>query len=224
MTLRSAALALSGFALAACGGNSAGFGTSALGGYVSLPAVSGSYSIGPGDLLRVQVLQVPELSSDNLRVDPSGAVSLPVLGSVRAAGLTTAELAESLRVQLGEQYLQNPHVSVSIVEAADQKISVDGAVTKPGVYEMQGRTTLMQAIAMAEGATRVANTRRVAVFRNIDGQRSVALFDLSAIRAGEAADPVLMGDDVVVVDSSRLNSVLRDVVQALPGLAVFRSY
>ena len=110
---------------------------------------------------------------------------------------------------------------MTVSEAASQKITVDGAVTKPGVYKMNGRTTLMQAVAMAEGPTRVADLESVAVFRTSGGRRMVAVFDLRAIRGGHAQDPVLFGDDVVVVDTSRLNANIRDALQALPGLAVF---
>ena len=86
---------------------------------------------------------------------------------------------------------------------------------------MHGRTTLVQAVAMAEGATRVADLRKVAVFRDTPDGRMVALYDLREIRGGRLEDPTLRGDDIVVVDTSRLNAALRDVIQALPGLAVF---
>src|SRR5690606_969344 len=102
-----------------------------------------------------------------------------------------------------------------------QKITVDGAVTKPGVYEMRGSISLLQAVAMAEGPTRIADLTKVAVFRTIDGRRSVALFDLAAIRQGRADDPQVRGDDVIVVDTSRLSSTLREVLAAVPALAVF---
>jgi polysaccharide export outer membrane protein len=115
-------------------------------------------------------------------------------------------------------------VTVTVIEAASQKITVDGAVTKPGVYEMRGSTSLLQAVAMAEGPSRVADLSKVAVFRTINGQRSVALFDLGAIRQGRAEDPQVLGDDVIVVDASRLNSALREVVTALPALSIFRPF
>jgi polysaccharide biosynthesis/export protein len=126
--------------------------------------------------------------------------------------------------RLGTQYLRNPQVSVVVLEAASQKITIDGAVTKPGVYEMRGTTSLLQAVAMAEGPTRVADLSKVAVFRTVDGQRSVALFDLGAIRQGRADDPAVRGDDIIVVDTSRMSAFMRDVIAALPGLSVFRPY
>lgn len=183
--------------------------------------LSVSYRIGVGDKLALRVFQVENLSFDEIFVDAAGNLQLPLLGSVTAAGLTPAELSREMELRLGARYLRNPQVMVSVIEAAGQKITIDGAVNKAGVYEMRGRTTLMQAVAMAEGATRVASLDSVAVFRTVDSRRMVAIFDLGAIRNGHAPDPVLMGDDVVVVDTSRLSANMRSIVEALPGLAVF---
>ena len=182
--------------------------------------VSG-YRIGPSDKLALTVFQVEDLSFEEIFVDASGKLQLPLLGSVQAAGLTPAELSTDLERRLGERYLRNPRVSVSVSEAASQKITVDGAVMKPGVYEMRGRTTLLQAVAMAQGGTRIADMKKVAVFRSTDGRPMVAVFDLAAIRRGETVDPVVLGDDVVVVDTSRLSARYRDIIELLPGLSVF---
>lgn len=185
---------------------------------------SSSSVIAARDVLRVTVFQVPDLSVPEVRVDGAGLIELPLIGSVRAAGRTPTQLAEDIRVRLAARYLQNPQVTVSVDTPSVPKVTIDGAVGQPGVFEMQGRTTLMQAIAMARGTTNISNSRSVAVFRTIDGQRSAAIFDLTAIRRGQAEDPVLMNDDVVVVDVSRLNSALRDAIGILPAFAVFRSY
>ncbi|WP_426026879.1 polysaccharide biosynthesis/export family protein [Brevundimonas sp. TWP2-3-4b2] len=187
----------------------------------SAGADASGYRIGPSDKLSVTVFQVEDLTFAEIFVDASGKLQLPLLGSVQAAGLTPAELSTDLERRLGERYLRNPEVSVSVSEAASQKITVDGAVMKPGVYEMRGRTTLLQAVAMAQGGTRIADLKRVAVFRSTDGGPMVAVFDLAAIRRGETADPVVLGDDVVVVDTSRLSARHRDIVEILPGLGIF---
>ena len=186
---------------------------------VSLP--SAEYRIGVGDKLDIRVFQVADLSFEELVVDTSGNINLPLIGAVRGAGRTSGEMASDIAERLAAQYLRDPQVTVTVKEAASQKITVDGAVTKPGVYEMRGSTSLLQAVAMAEGPSRVADLTKVAVFRSIDGRRSVALFDLAAIRQGRASDPQVLGDDVIVVDTSRLNSVLREAVGALPALAAF---
>lgn len=185
---------------------------------------SSGYRIGVGDKLNIRVFQVPDLSFEDLVIDSSGDIQMPLIGSVRGAGLTSSELSAEIAQRLAAQYLRNPQVTVTVTEAASQKITVDGAVTKPGVYVMRGSTTLLQAVAMAEGPTAVADLTKVAVFRTIDGQRSVALFDLQAIRQGRSPDPEVLGDDVLVVDTSRLSAARRDLVAALPALAIFRPY
>jgi polysaccharide export outer membrane protein len=179
------------------------------------------YRIGVGDKLSIRVFQVADLSFEELVVDTSGNINLPLIGAVRGAGRTAGEMSTDIASRLAARYLRDPQVTVTIMEAASQKITVDGAVTKPGVYEMRGSTSLLQAVAMAEGPSRVADLTKVAVFRTIDGRRSVALFDLSAIRQGRASDPQVLGDDVIVVDISRLSSGLREAVGALPALAAF---
>ena len=183
-----------------------------------------AYRIGVGDKLAVRVFQVPDLSFDELVVDTSGNIQMPLIGSVQSAGRTSTEMSSDIAARLGARFLRNPQVTVSVAEAASQKITVDGAVAKPGVYEMRGSTSLLQAVAMAQGPSAVADLSKVAVFRTIDGQRSVALFDLASIREGRASDPQVYGDDIIVVDTSRLSVFMREIVAALPGLSIFRPY
>jgi polysaccharide export outer membrane protein len=187
-------------------------------------APQAEYQIAVSDKLSVRVFQVPDLSFDELTVDTSGNIQMPLIGAVQAAGLTSGELSANIAEKLGSQYLRNPQVTVTVTDAAGQKITIDGAVVKPGVYEMSGSTSLLQAVAMAEGPTNVADLTSVAVFRTINGQRSVALFDLAAIRQGRASDPTVLGDDVIVVDISKLNRSFREIVGALPALAIFAAF
>ena len=180
-----------------------------------------AYRIGAGDKLVVNVFQVPDLSLKDVVVDAQGNLQLALLGSVRASGRTPEELSDFIADSLNVRYLRNAQVSVSVSEAASQKVTIDGAVIKPGVYEMQGRTTLLQAVAMAQGPTRVASLSQVVVFRDVEGERRAATIDLGAIRDGQAPDPLLQGDDVVVVGTSRNAVALREIVAALPALSVF---
>ena len=181
-----------------------------------------SYRIGPADQLNITVFQVPDLSVEGIRVDASGSIEMPLIGSVQAAGRSPAELSRDIQARLGARYLRNPRVTVVVPDSASQKITVDGAVTKPGVYVIRGRTSLLQAVALAQGPTRSADLESIAVFRMVDDRRMVAVFDLKAIRSGQAADPVLHGDDVVIVDTSLLSAALRDTLSVLPALALFR--
>lgn len=227
MMFRSLALAVAGLVLASCAGNSAAPEPRAVGPVVyPMPssAVAVEYTIGTGDVLDVVVFQVPGLSKEDVLVDSAGDIQLPLIGAIRAAGLTAPRLAEDIRGRLDRQYLRDPSVSVSVTEAASQKVSVDGSVVDPGVFEMKGPTTLMQAVAMAKGPTRFAELRRVAVFRTIDATPMVAVYDLSAIRRGDAGDPQVLANDVVVVDGSARSAWMRDLLTVLPSLALFTQY
>lgn len=191
----------------------------------AIPATLPEYRIGPLDKLNIVVFQVKDLTLQGVQVDGSGQMSLPLVGSILAAGKTTQQLSGEIADRLRGKYLQDPQVSIWVQEAVSQKVTVDGAVREPGVYAMSGPTTLLQAVAMAKGPdNRLANLSRVAVFRTINGQRSAAVFDLKAIRAGKAEDPEIFGNDVVVVDGSPVKGAIREVLGALPALSIFRPY
>lgn len=182
------------------------------------------YRIGPGDLLKVQVFQVEDLDRD-VRVDNVGRISLPLIGSVEAAGSGVAQLQDRIAARYRERYLRDPQVSVSLQESPTQRITVGGAVTEPGVYPMGApHLTLQQAVAMGRGITNVANPRNVIVFRTVGGERQFARFDLKRIQEGELDDPDIHGGDIVVVDRSGLRTTLRTLVELTPFVAVWRAY
>jgi polysaccharide export outer membrane protein len=162
--------------------------------------------IGPLDRIRVTVFQVQDLSGE-FTVDASGNIDYPLIGSVSAQGLTPPELSQRISQRLARRYLRNPSVQVSFLEQQQQTITVDGSVRQPGVREIRGETTLLRAVALGQGTTEDANLRRVLVFRTIEGQRMAAAFDLQSIRRGEAEDPKIYGNDVVVVDGPHARRV-----------------
>jgi len=181
-----------------------------------------SYRIGPRDTLDIAIFQEPELSGKGIEVDAAGTITLPLIGEVTAAGKTASELGAEIAARFDQRYLRNPQVAVAVAKSVSQKVVVQGEVNQPGVYDIRGRATLLESISMARGESKVAATGKVAIFRTIDGQRMGALFDIGAIRRGEAEDPEIMGNDVVVVGLSRARSIWRDVLSAAPLTAVFR--
>jgi polysaccharide export outer membrane protein len=181
------------------------------------------YRIGPLDKLNVTVFEVKDLTIEKIQVDAGGQILLPLIGAVSAQGKTTTELSAEIARRLGERYLRSPQVSVVVAEAVSQKVSVEGAVNKAGVFELKGRTGLLEAVARAEGTSRTANRRRVTIIRNEEGQPRAATFDLAAIQRGLAPNPELLGNDVVVVDDSRIKTFWRGFVEALPAL-IFVTY
>ncbi len=184
------------------------------------PTVSEAYRLGALDTIVVTVFQVPDLSGEH-QIDPTGVITMPLVGDVVAQGLTPRELADRLREKLGARYLQSPEVQVAVKEAVSERITVEGAVKSPGVFPITGSTSLIQAVALAHGVDDNGNPRRVVVFRTLNGKRQAAAFDLSAIRTGKQPDPKLYGNDVVVVDGSGLKRGFREFIQTIPLLALF---
>jgi polysaccharide biosynthesis/export protein len=109
------------------------------------------YVIGPEDVLRIDVFQVPELSGLTVRVANDGTITVPLLGRINASGLTPTRLAHELQSKWGKNYLQNPEVTVFVQQFQAKPVSVVGAVEKPGLYYLTGPRTLVEVISMAGG-------------------------------------------------------------------------
>jgi polysaccharide export outer membrane protein len=193
--------------------------TSASGAYEGVS----EYRIGPQDLLTISVFGVPELNQD-LRVNTGGNISLPLIGSIQAGGRTIQELEQVIAAKLSANYLQSPQVTVFIKEFTSQRVTVEGAVKKSGIFPITGRTSLLQIIATAGGLDDLADPHALVVFRVIKGQKMAAVFDLEAIRHGAAEDPQIYGDDIVVVDISGSKSAMRRFFQAMPILGIFHPF
>jgi polysaccharide biosynthesis/export protein len=184
---------------------------------VTEPTVGEQYRIGLGDTLRVNVFQEPDVSLPDAVVDADGNVTIPLIGDVKAAGLTNRGLSDDIATRL-RRYLVNPQVTVAVTRAVAYRVFVEGDVNKPGAYALQGDVSLVGALAMAEGVTDVADTRQVLIFRTIEGKRHGAKFDLNAIRGGEAADPGIRPQDVVIVGTSSSKQWIKNLIQLSPVL------
>ncbi|HYU94692.1 MAG TPA: polysaccharide biosynthesis/export family protein [Sphingomicrobium sp.] len=186
----------------------------------TIAPLGSDYRIAPMDTLSVKVFRSQDLSGD-YQVDLTGNISLPLVGEVAAANLTTAQLDQKLTEVLGAKYFENPDVSVGIKSSTRRSVTVDGAVKQAGTFPIVGPTSLMQAVALAGGTTEDANNRRVAVFRTVGGQRQGAAFDLAAIRHGQAKDPAIYPGDIVIVDGSSVKQGFKKFLQSVPLLAIF---
>jgi polysaccharide biosynthesis/export protein len=184
------------------------------------------YRIGSNDLLEIEILNL-DTAKRTVRVNAVGAITMPLIGGVIVAGLTQQEAETHLASLYGEKYLQDPQVSVFIKEFTTERITVDGAVVKPGIYPLVGQMTLLRALALAGGFGQIANTTEVKLFRRGEnGNRHASTFDVEKIRAGKGEDPEVRGDDLIVVqrNSTRAllkDSVLRDVLDYLNPFSIF---
>ena len=180
------------------------------------------YHIGPMDKLTVTVFQVPDLNA-SVQVSESGQITLPLLGQVTAAGKTAAQLQADIAGQLGAKYLQSPQVTVAVQEMLSQQVTIEGAVTKPGVYPTNGKDDPAPDESPSRGPGRHCRRARASSScETVGGQREAAKFDYSAIRGGGTSDPVLIAGDVVVVDTSGLKTAWQGVKSALPVFGFFR--
>lgn len=179
------------------------------------------YLIGPFDTIDVQVFQEPDLTSENVQVDASGRVRLPLVGEVTASGKSAMDLSRELESLYGERYLVRPQITVNITSVVTQKVIVQGEVNSPGVYPIKGSASLLETFSLAGGETQLAALDKVVVLRTIDGQSMGAIFDVASIRRAEAPNPAIYASDVVIVGHSNARGLYRDLLAALPLINVF---
>lgn len=187
---------------------------------VGLPPDPGdelTYRLSPGDTLRIEVFQVADLSGEET-VNDDGSIILPLIGSLRVAGLTPEEAERSIAAALAKDYLQDPQVGIRVTQFANRSFTVAGAVTAPGVFPLTGRTTLMQAIALARGINDVGDDRQVTLFREPTGKPVNAyVIDLKRVQRGELADPLIVSNDKVLVPRSGSAVFLKGLTGGLRG-------
>jgi polysaccharide biosynthesis/export protein len=179
------------------------------------------YKIAPLDVVEISVFGVKDLDR-TVQVSSSGMISLPLIKAVKAGGRTQAQLERDIAAKLEATYLQSPQVSVFVKEYNSQRITVDGAVKKPGIFPITGDVSLLQAIALAEGLSDLADPSGILLFRTVESKRMAARFDLKAIRSGKVQDPMLQAGDIVMVDQSQARTTLNDVKNVLPLSGLFQ--
>lgn len=191
-----------------------------------LPQQPSTYALGTGDQIALQLTPDGEDFNGKLwRIDETGDLNLPMVGTVHAAGLTTADLSRALSKRFGV-YFRDPRVTVSITEMRSQPVSILGAVNTPGVHQLQGHKTLAEVLALAGGLRADAGYRARITRRNEwgpiplagatadkEGNFSVAEVDLKGLM--EASDPsgniAIMPDDVITVPVAEMVYVIGDV-------------
>jgi polysaccharide export outer membrane protein len=174
-------------------------------------AQSAGYRIQPGDQLAITVLEDDTLNRTTL-VLPDGRISVPLAGSVQAAGRTVETVESAIADRLASNFAVRPSVFVSVTAVNDLgetfPIYVVGQVGDPGVREVEPGTTLLQAIALAGGLERFAATKRIQL-RRADpstGQERLYIFNFNAVERGGAIQSMITmrEGDVIVVPERRL--------------------
>ena len=171
-----------------------------------------------GDIADVFVYNVDSLTN-TYPVDREGNVNFPLIGSQKVAGLTTLELQKQLMSEYGSNYLQNPSITVKLESSMLGNIVVDGAVSKPGVFDLFKPIRLSEAVAMAGGLSENANQKEVYMVREIEGKKKVKIVNLKDIRRMGATDPAVYPDDIVYVQDSTGRMAYNEFLRTVPLLS-----
>jgi polysaccharide export outer membrane protein len=155
------------------------------------------YRLGPGDKLRVEVFEQPQISQ-SLQIRPDGKITIPHVGEIAAAGQTSLELRDALTASLKE-YVLNPVVTVIVQEATSAQVCIIGEVRAPGCQVMTGPTTVLQALSRANGVTEFANRSAIRILRNSGTRLEKISFNYKDAVAGDAPQVYLQPGDQVVV-------------------------
>ena len=158
---------------------------------------AGEFRIGPDDVLEINVWQNDQLSK-TIPVRPDGMITMPLLGDVKAAGLTNEDLKKKLQADL-KRYVENPEVTVIVSQINSYKVFIQGSVANPGAYNISGGSTITQAVSLAGGFTEFADRNGIIILRTqADGTKKIKV-KYKRIIAGKQPDTRLNPGDTIVV-------------------------
>jgi protein involved in polysaccharide export with SLBB domain len=164
-----------------------------------------NYRLAPDDLLDFRVFQEPEMDAV-IRVSGDGIAIFPLVGPVSIAGKTIGQATEMLRERYMAGYLVNPQITLTVREYARKVFTILGQVQQPGSFAIKGggSISLLDAIGMAGGYTRIANPGKITVKRRVGGQETVIRVDARKMASGKGADSTFLvqpGDVITVGES-----------------------
>ncbi len=163
------------------------------------PLPSAEYRIGPEDVLEIVVWKNADLSK-TVSVRPDGMITLPLIGELRAGGLTADDVRTEIKSRL-ERYKETPEVSVTVADIRSYNLFVLGEVRTPGRYQVKTSTTLLQALALAGGFTEFADTNGIVVVRRdmreaVSKEQRIRVRYKDLVQRGDVA--LSPGDTVIV--------------------------
>ncbi len=151
------------------------------------------------DNVEIRVFREDDLTTRG-QLSADGSITMPLIGAVRIAGLTTDQAAALITRRLADGYLVKPEVTVTIEARIKKTVTILGQAQRPGVFELpvQRRLTLVEAIGMAGGVTRIGNARKITLKRHSE----VRVVDLTEITSGKGTDIQLQDGDVISIPES----------------------
>ena len=168
---------------------------------LSASAYSASYSINPGDVLRIDVWNEDSLGREVL-VRPDGFISLPMVGEIDTTNSSPAQVGDKIARALGEYMKDTPRVVVSLIDGTGNKIFVIGKVLRPGEFKITSETDVMQALALAGGLNAFAAENDIRILRReADGTQIAIPFEYARVKNGRElqSNIILHSRDIVVV-------------------------
>lgn len=163
--------------------------------------VHGPVTLTAGDVVKLTFPGAPELNQSQ-KIQTDGKINLPMVGEVDAGGRTLSDLQQRVEVLYRSQ-LQNTTVSVTL-ESSVTPVTIGGAVSRPGKYQFDRPTTVLQAIMEAGGADKFGTLGRVSIIRLVNGQQRTEVLDLRPILQGQPTRPVYVrAGDIVLIGESR---------------------
>lgn len=165
-------------------------------------AVSGA-TLGPGDVVEVRVYQEPDLSG-SFRIAPDGTIDYPFCGRLHVGGGSPGAMVDAITTCLKNGYLKSPQVTVFLKEYNSKKVFVFGEVQKPGTFPFEENMSVVQAVTLAGGFTKLAAKNAVIVTRLIDGEERKIKVAVEDIGEGREKNFALKPGDIVYVPESFL--------------------
>ncbi len=163
-----------------------------------------SYVLAPNDVVQIKVFQEDDLEA-KLRVSQAGTITFPLIGVVSIGGKTPQDAAATIRAALAKDYLVNPQVSVTVMDYGKRRFTVLGEVQRAGSFDIPDheKVTLLDAIAMAGGYTRIADPSKVTLRRKIGGKETVMRLNAKVIaRDGSVAPVEIQPGDIITIGES----------------------
>jgi len=169
---------------------------------VELLATATDYTVGPGDILEINILQ-PDKMSTRSSVSPDGYITVPYIGQVKVEKFTTDQVQIEIEKRLADGYMKFPSVMVSLLESHSRKFFVYGAVERPGSFALEDNNmTILRAISVAGGFTRFGSSSRVKMLRakkDGPGYETIKI-NINGVMAGDShADMILQNGDIIVI-------------------------
>lgn len=157
------------------------------------------YVIGPEDVLGILFWRDQEMSGD-VTVRPDGMITLPLMGDMKAAGLTPDALKQQIQ-QAAAKYINDANVTIVVRQINSRKVFITGQVSTPGAYPLTGPRTVMQLIALAGGLTEYADVKNISIMREEQGRTRSFKFNYKDVSRGKNLQQNIAlqpGDTVVV--------------------------